>query len=78
MIETELIVVDENHNSITLVIHAIENIKISKVIVNDGLAPLDWFGYRGLSAESQEGVSHWRFRGRSSVGRWRHGVKTLS
>lgn len=49
VIVTEFILVDENNNFVTLVIHAIENIKISKVIVNDGIVPLDWFGCGGLS-----------------------------
>lgn len=80
VIETEFIFMDENNNFVTLVICAVENrhIKIGKVIVNDGIAPLDWFGCRGLlDCRITKGASHWECRERSGVGRWRHGVKRL-
>lgn len=40
---------DKDNNFVTLVIHAIENVKIGKVIVNDTIVPLDWCDCKGLS-----------------------------
>lgn len=46
----------------------------------NGIAPLDWFGWRGLFDcwIIRGSVSHWWCRGRSNVRRWRDDVRPLS